>query len=373
MARKIVPAPLPTPDQRLDKLAVRIRDKLVGVLEQNVDAVLGNLDALLNPPQQSDVVLTPRAEVCELAQAAPKPRALASGQPSKRKCGNCRQSGHRAPGCPNPKADADEDPEPARVTPKRLAWDETCRLIKLVQETGDRRAMDWLIRANMGLVHRVAKSCPWHILPYEDVVQEGAIGLMKGILKFDTTRGFKLSTYATWWIRHNIIRSHEDNAVIRMPARYGMAMVKLRKSQMALEGQGAVTVEELSAHSGVPINDVKRLLVRGRVSQSLDHILTEDGESALHDILASDAVAPDEELERTETAMSVRLALDALPEREAKIIKMRYMQDDGLTLREIGDQMDTMGGNQGISRERVRQMERDALERLRRRLRKLAA
>jgi RNA polymerase primary sigma factor len=238
----------PTSEQRMDALAIRIRDKLQDVLERNVEKFIDHIDDFLAPNAKLDHQKQPRQLAAPKAakpaasmanRYATSPRDPNTGKLIRR-CKNCRQTGHRSPNCPNPKvesSDDDSEPPAASGKPKRIVWDEQQRLIKLVQETGNRQAIDHLIRSNVGLVHRVARKCPWHIMPYDDVVQEGMIGLMKGILKFDLTRGLRLSTYATWWIKHQIIRAHEDGAAIRMPARYGSMLYKMGKAAMPLQGR----------------------------------------------------------------------------------------------------------------------------------------
>lgn len=373
--RKQQPAPSNS-NQKLDALALRIRDRLGAALERNVDRFLDHMDKVLSgqPSVTQDVDVAESHSV--LPQEARKALQLGNGQRRPRTCGNCRQTGHRADKCPNPKSDSeDPEPEPKVRTPKRIAWDEQQRLIRLVQETGDKRIMEHLVRVNIGLVHRVARQAtPWHTMPYDDIVQEGSIGLMKGIQMFDTSRGLKLSTYATWWIRHYIIRANENNGIIRVPVHSQVTLMKLRKAQKELGhklGRDA-TIEELAEETKIPAKKLHLLSQHGRVSTSLDQVLEgQDGERQLHEILADhSATNPDDDMIRIEAAVALADAIKSLPERDQAIIRLRYLDGDGMTLKEIGDMMTAESGQQGISRERVRQLEGQAIRLLKVRLKK---
>lgn len=376
----------PAAAQRLDALAVRIRDKLQGMVERNVERFLDNMDQILEGPQENIRAQAPRPKPLANPNTM-RPAALTSGMNAvkgKRACSNCRQPGHKRNTCPNPKveaSDGDSDDEPESVprtrvmTHKTVEWDEQLRLIKVVQDTGDKRAMDHLIRLNIGLVHRVAqKSAPWHSMDYEDIVQEGSMGLMKGILMFDTTRGLKLSTYATWWIRHYIVRANENNGIIRVPVHTQVSMMLVRKAQrkLAQELGREPTIDDVHAETKIPIKKLRLIFSHGRVSQSLDQVLSDEGEAALHDILADEGAADAElSIEAAEAAIQLHDALNSLPERDRAILRLRYLDGDGLTLKEIGEMIpNNQKGGVGISRERVRQMEADAIKLLKMRLKR---
>lgn len=230
--------------------------------------------------------------------------------------------------------------------------------------------MDALVRGNIGLVHSLVRRYPWHSQPYEDAVQEGTIGLVRAIRKFDLSLSFKLSTYASWWIWHHVMRSHENGALIRMPARYGILISRVSRAEreLRIELDRRPSTAELAERSGVGERDVARILERGRVTHSLDQALGEqDGEDAsLHGSLATSVESTAwAELAERERAVTVERAVSSLPPRMRAVIRLRFLGDDDPTLAEVGQ---TMGGRR-VSRERARQLQTLALARLRHRLR----
>jgi RNA polymerase sigma factor (sigma-70 family) len=227
-----------------------------------------------------------------------------------------------------------------------------------------RRAMDHMLRANLRLVVSVAKKHAHRGMPFLDVVQEGNLGLVRAVEKFDYARGYKFSTYATWWIRQAISRGLAEMArTVRLPVHVHEEVNKLARvtRELGQRLEREATDVEIAEALGSTVARVVELRQVSRDVVSLDAPIGDDGESSFGDLVVDvDATVVTDAVEQRAMAEQVLRAVDALPEREALILRMRFGLADGTprTLDEIGRAL-------GLTRERIRQLEKHALAELR--------
>ena len=243
-----------------------------------------------------------------------------------------------------------------------VAFAERRRLRRAI-EAGE-RARQQLITSNLRLVVSVAKRFARPTMPLADAIQSGNIGLMRAVERFDHSRGFKFSTYATWWIRQAISRAvAEESRNIRLPAHTVEHIHRIQRAQRDLMQmlQREPTTEEIADRLGESADRIADLLHLASDTTSLDQPSREDSDMTYADRIASpNQVDPSDSIERDQLREAVREVLEDLPERDQEVMRMRFGIDgsDGATLEEVGNAFN-------ITRERVRQIEVRTLSRLR--------
>ncbi len=258
----------------------------------------------------------------------------------------------------NPLLSAEQEMDLAKIIEKGKRKDATPE-----EKEAARNAKKEMANANLRLVVSIAKKYPGRGMPFLDLIQEGNIGLLKAVDKFDYTKGYKFSTYATWWIRQAITRSIADQArTIRVPVHMVETINKMnRVGRRFLQEHGReATNEELSKEMGISVEKIREAKKAAQDPISLETPIGEKEDSHLGDFIEDQKTAsPEDEAAATMRREQVYKMLDTLTEREKGVLALRFGMDDGTprTLEEVGKHF-------GVTRERIRQIEGKALKKL---------
>ena len=245
----------------------------------------------------------------------------------------------------------------------RLSFDQEKELsVKAL--AGDRDAVNTLVECNLLLVVSIAKKYYGCGLPLLDLIQEGNLGLIKAAEKYDGSKGFRFSTYATYWIRQAISRALGDQSrTIRIPANMVELLSKVKKATAELTQRlgRAPSDKEIAAHMGIELDKVQTVMDLAQATTSLDTPVDDEGETCMGDLIADhSAENPMANIIREANSQIIAAVFDTLGTREAEILKMRFGIDaeKAMTLEEVGQ-------HYGLSKERIRQIENKAIRKLR--------
>ena len=249
-----------------------------------------------------------------------------------------------------------------------IGHEETARLVRAWKEQHDDSAMDVLIRANVRFVIDVASEYPSRQRDFEDLVADGITGLVEAIDRFDPERGFKLISYAVWWIRQAILSGLSSNVrTVRCPVNVHANAVKVRRAigRHMAKSPNRMSREELAAATGLDSDDLERAVVCNTPEKSLDDVMRTEchggRQTTYLDMLVSSGPSQHEEVEQRDLAQFAATLVDRLPARERTILRARFGMDGGEP-----QYLEAIARRMGLARERIRQLESRALQLLKR-------